>query len=160
MARRVTRSSLLVEIVLVILGMALILGIVSLFGGDVEKDSTEYSKNSQHNDLVYADITSITPTSTTSKLGKKDYEGFFCTCETVDGKSIDVYVSSFKFGKYIKKKSQYSWDNWNRVVPDTVEFDTPLRIFGRLEKVKNIVSISKDESLVINISKSDRPTED
>ena len=133
----------------IIVAIALIAGIALL---SKQKPETVFSNDSKFNDLVYADIISITPESGTSKLGNKTsttYEGFFCTCETVSGDMIDAYIDSHKYSKYISSPG-YSRTTWNRI-PEKEEFTSPVRIHGRVSSRESILYASKDKSAVFDI---------
>ena len=157
MAIKIPRKNLVSYLIVLFLLLALLLGIVSIVGNISEKNATPYSAKSRLNDVVYADIVSINPTTATTKYinrDKQSYEGFFCTCKTTDGVEFEVYIDGSDFSKYIKK-AQSSWDTWRSTIPQEVIFDIPLRIIGRVEKRNSIIA-SPDESLIVKIRKADR----
>ena len=157
MAVRIPRSNLKFYFIFLLILLVLILGITSIVGNSKEKNEKLYSDESKYGDWVYVDIISIEPTVATTKRENRDmesYEGFFCSCETVDGKTISTYIDSYEWDKYIDKP-KYSSRN---MMPKKIEFDDPLRIHCIVSKRKSILSYSADESLVLDIRKSDRPT--
>ncbi len=156
MAIKIPRRDIVPQFIFIIILLALILGIVNIIGSINEKNATEYSVESKLNDSVYAYIVSITPESATTKASNrtsKSYEGFFCSCKTENGLVFKAYIDSSRFDTYI----QPTKFTWRSVMPGKVEFDTPLRIYGKIVKYKDIVA-SPDESLVFNIYKSDLKT--
>lgn len=158
MATKIPRRYVGRYLLFIFILLALFVGIMEIKKNANRNNEKLFSGENQINDLVYADIVSITPTSATKKMTERtndNLEGYFCSCETADGKEFSSYIDASIFNMYIKK-SKYSWDVGSRI-PDRVDFDTPLRIHGRIVSKKSIVSPS-DNSLVFRIDSSDNRT--
>ena len=148
MAIRVPRSSLKWSFLV----LAFFVGMFFLFFGsqdsNKEKNAKQFSRSSNINDYAFADILTITPHTATAENGKRSYSGFFCTCETVNGKEINIYISVIDF-----KTNIDSSKDWYYIIPDKVVFDTPLRILGRVTTYNNIIKDSKDNSRILRFDK-------
>ena len=136
------------------------MGGIALKGIINPKNEKDYTEESKLNDAVYADIVSISPTDGTVDAGKKtaqSYTGFFCICEILDGGKLSAYITSTNYEQYIAK-GEYSWDIGT--MPDSVAFDIPLRIHGKITDKKRIDSSSNYDELLFEINKAEQLTVD
>ena len=122
------------------------------------KNEKEYTEESKLNDAVYADIVSIVPTDGKADAKEKNpqsYIGYFCDCETIDGVKLSAYMSKSDFDQYIISSNDLSDPG---AVPESIEFDTPMRIHGRVSDRKRIDGSSDSDELLFEIYKAEHLT--
>ena len=158
MAGRIPKKQIGIYAVIILVLLLLIAGGIVLKGYLNQKNEKPYTDESELNDLVYADIVSIVPTDGKADAKEKNpqsYIGYFCDCETIDGVKLSAYMSKSDFDRYIISSNDLSDPG---AVPESIEFDTPMRIHGRVSNRKRIDGSSDSDELLFEIYKAEQLT--
>ena len=117
MATKIPRRYLSSYLIFIFVMLFIHFGILEIQKAINRSREEKFSDESQINDLVYADIVSMTPESATRDASKRTTstnEGYFCSCDERNLRNMRLFYSTFPNWNAVR--SELTWTHYRSLL--------------------------------------------